>query len=150
MRYLLGTLLVSFVVTGSYAQDDKIPDRLGVAVNLDFYPQGSPKAALASVLKAIKNERSDYILAHLMEPGYVDKRMKETRSTPIKMQAEIAAHMKQDAEVATDLKAFSLAGETTETDQTAVIKLKDVNDRAIYMKRIGSRWYMENRRTTVE
>lgn len=150
MRFISTAILGAILATGLFAQDDKIPDRFGVAANLDFYPQGSPKATLASIMKAIKNERLDYLVAHLMEPAYVDKRMKETRTTLAKMQAEIAAHLKQDSEFLNDLKAFSLTGEIVENDQTAVIKQKDINDRAIYMKRIGSRWYMENRRSAVE
>jgi hypothetical protein len=44
-----------------------------------------------------------------------------------------------------DLRRFARDGTIEETGDTAKVSLRDINDRAVYLKKIGQRWYVENR-----
>src|SRR5262245_55933096 len=50
--------------------------RYGVTRDAKSYPQASAKEALASVLKAIRDRKFDYLVAHLADPAFVDDRVK--------------------------------------------------------------------------
>jgi hypothetical protein len=45
-----------------------------------------------------------------------------------------------------DLKRFAREGQFQEAGETATATIKDVKDRALYFKKVGSRWFMENRK----
>ena len=46
-----------------------------------------------------------------------------------------------------DLKRFARAGSFQSSgDNTTTVTLKDATDRALYFKKIGQRWFMENRK----
>jgi hypothetical protein len=126
--------------------DDLVPRRFMIDLNQVGYPQRTPKEAFTSIIKAVENERFDYLLAHLLEPSWIDKRIREFNLTPAKMAAEIRKKYTDDPELMKELRKFSIDGELTETADTAVIRLKGVRDRQIFMKKIGTRWFMENRR----
>jgi hypothetical protein len=44
-----------------------------------------------------------------------------------------------------ELQRFLKEGEWEGGDTTATAKLKDVKDRQVFFRKIGSRWYLENR-----
>ena len=78
MRPLFAIALVLCAITTLRAQD--VPPRFDVIYNAEFYRQDSPQEALKSVLGAISRDRYDYVLAHLMDPAYVDARLASTRT----------------------------------------------------------------------
>jgi hypothetical protein len=45
-----------------------------------------------------------------------------------------------------EFKKFLRDGEFTEEGESAKVTLKDTKDRALYFKKVGNRWYMENRK----
>lgn len=45
-----------------------------------------------------------------------------------------------------DLKQFARDGQFEVTGETAKATLRDVKDRALYFKKIGGRWFLENRK----
>jgi hypothetical protein len=49
--------------------------RYGVIANSEYYPQGTVKATLASVSKALENKRYEYLAAHLMDPAFIDQQV---------------------------------------------------------------------------
>src|ERR1700734_3568713 len=55
---------------------EKEERRFGVRYNPELYSQESPKAALAALMRAFQRDRFDYLVAHLLEPGYVDEQLK--------------------------------------------------------------------------
>jgi len=57
--------------------DQKIAPRYGVSAAVDFYPQGTAKEALASASKALTNKRYEYLVAHLMDPEFIDGKVAE-------------------------------------------------------------------------
>jgi hypothetical protein len=54
-----------------------------------------------------------------------------------------------DPEVLKDLRRFYRSGTFPEAGggNTAKVGLPDVKDRAVFFKKIGDRWYIENRQT---
>ncbi len=74
------TLCVLFAGSFAFAQapigaDVVLEKRYGVAGNLEFYPQSSAKDALASAAKLLEKKRYSYILAHIVDPAFVDDRV---------------------------------------------------------------------------
>jgi hypothetical protein len=73
--------IVTAVIASVSGQDsDKFFNRYGIEVNLVNYPQKSPQDAMKSVSKAIFNGRYEYLLAHLVDPKWVDSRVAEYRN----------------------------------------------------------------------
>jgi hypothetical protein len=69
--------LAVLAVAGSVAvaeelKDVTLPSRYGISPNADFYPQGTPKEAVATAAKLIEKKRYAYLLAHVLDPAVVD------------------------------------------------------------------------------
>jgi hypothetical protein len=81
MRLFFALLL--FVSTATLARTqpppkeiDKSPQpRFGVPYKAKTYPQDTPKKALASAVDAVEKGDTAYLIAHLLDPGFVDLRL---------------------------------------------------------------------------
>src|SRR4051812_13127424 len=62
------------------AQPDAVPPRFDVIHNPDVYFQDTPQRTLNSVLEAIGRDRYDYLVAHLLDPAFVDARLGATQT----------------------------------------------------------------------
>jgi hypothetical protein len=165
------------------ADEDDLPRRFGIKQYPQLYPQDSPRKALASALDAIDKGRYDYLIAHLLDPGFIDEQLKSTydhfykigydqaqkdgllKPRPdlkqIKSQiADLARHsnfeylvrrMKtkhaDDPQSLKELRQMLAQGEIQEGGDSAVVRVKELKDRAVYMKKIGEQWVIENRLT---
>src|SRR5438309_1885313 len=80
MVRLSALCIVVVCAANSVAQPpkDSPPHRYGIEANLRDYPQETAKETLASVLLAVERGRINYLLAHLADPAFVDKRVKES------------------------------------------------------------------------
>jgi hypothetical protein len=146
MRVGLVVCFSLVLVAGSAAQDTGTSKRYQIAANLDTYPQATPKETLASVLAAIENQRVDYLLAQLAEPDFVDKRVEQVYGGNFdELVKETTTKLTDSPGMAKELQRFLKEGEWESGDGTATAKLKDIKDRQVYMKKIGQRWYLENR-----
>lgn len=145
MRSLFGLALVCLFGSLVAAQDQPRV-RFTVTPDLDNYPQATPKEAFASVIRAINRERYDYLVAHLMEPDFVDQRLLTAKITAEQFTKEVKENFAADPELLRGLKRFEAEGELVEQGASAVVQLKDVKDRKVYFKKIGERWFIENRR----
>jgi hypothetical protein len=133
------------LVAASAAQQADAPKRYNIARNLDSYPQATPKEALASVLTAIENKRVDYLLAHLADPDFVDKRVREVYGGDFdELVKESTTKLHDSPAAVKELQRFLKEGEWESGEGTATAKLKDVADRQVTMKKIGDRWFLEN------
>jgi hypothetical protein len=122
------------------------PGRYGIEARLKKYPQGTPKEALASVLAAIEENNFSYLLAHLADPEFVDKRVKEVhRGQFDELVKEISAKIIDSPASVKQLEQFLKAGDWEDKGNTAVAKLKDLKDQQVFFRKIGNRWFMENR-----
>lgn len=57
---------------GEELKDITLPTRYGISPNAEFYPQGTPKEALATATKLVEKKRYAYLLAHVIDPAVVD------------------------------------------------------------------------------
>jgi hypothetical protein len=131
----------------SSAQDAPSPARYGVEANLESYPQGSAKETLASVISAIEMKRFDYLLAQLADPKFVDQRVKDVYGGEFEeLVRETRSKFTDNPASVKELKRFLKEGEWENTEEdAAAVKLMDVKDRQVFMKKVGKRWYLENR-----
>src|SRR5207253_2116312 len=117
---------------------------------------------LASIVKAIQNKRVDYLLAHLADPEFVDKRVAENKAMLVgseeakiilafdRLVKETAEHFQEDPLLVKELLKFARADkEAWEVDEEkASAKLKELPGRQVFLKKIGERWFLENRQKT--
>jgi hypothetical protein len=175
-------LLVGLAFAGPAAAQEflkVVPPRYDVLHNPDLYPQRNPKEALTAAIGSIERGRFDYLAAHLMVPGYIDGRLRNTQEYFERVAAEqiattgqnlggrelqeriidvgtrlnfrnLADEMRrkaaEDREALAEMKRFLRDGVFEETGDTAVGRVKDIKDRAVYFKLIDGRWFLDNRK----
>jgi hypothetical protein len=118
--------------------------RFGVEPDLKTYPQGTPKEALASVLKAVEDKRIDYLLAQLADPDWVDGRLKKTDGDFKALVRETTAKLIDDPGPAKRLQRFLKEGDWDEGAARATVKIKDDKEHAVFLRKIDDRWFLEN------
>jgi hypothetical protein len=119
-------------------------ERYGIAPDLKTYPQGAPKEALASALKAADAGRFDYLAAQLADPEWVDGRVKGLYGGRFEGQVE-DTRTRLGPRALKLLRRFLTDGAWAEMKGEASARLKDVPDRRVYLRRLGDRWYLEHR-----
>jgi hypothetical protein len=162
MRVLIA-FLVGLTTLGSAAAlqagKDKTVKHFGIDLNLERYPQNTPKEALASVLKTLDDSRVDYLLAHLADPEFVEAKLKiyRTQLPPsVKPEArEVLAfqrlvkvtteHFRDDPTRVKELQRFAKDGEWQADDAKASVSLKANPARKVFLKKVQGRWVMEDR-----
>ena len=148
MRSLVVLIIGLFVVAVAGGQEK--PPKLNPRYNIEFspenFPQGSPKEALESLLKAIDQKRIDYLLAHLAEPIFVDDRVKEVHKGSFEaLVAETKTKLLDEPDTVKLLRRFAKEGDFETGDTTAAAKLKDQRERVLF-KKWEVRWFFENKR----
>jgi hypothetical protein len=139
-------MLVSVVASPAQAPKDTPPRRYGVEPNLRDYPQETPKETLASVLRAVERGRINYLLAHLADPTFVDLRVKEVYGGDFEeLVRETTGKLSDNPAAVKELQRFLKEGEWEGSDTTASAKLKENKDRQVFFRKIGRRWFLENR-----
>jgi hypothetical protein len=144
MRAVFGAFLAAAGLIGPAAAEDKPAARFGVEADLKTYPQDSPKATLASVLKAADAKQFDYLDAQLADPTYIEDRVKRVYGGEFAEQVR-DTHARLDPPTLKLLRRFLDDGEWTADETTATVRLKDVPERAVYFRNKDGRWYMEHR-----
>jgi hypothetical protein len=149
MRIGLWSLIGLIGVLALAAQDgaDKAPTkRFGIEPDLKTYPQAAPKETLASLLKAVDAKRTDYILAQLADPDWVDRRVKELDGGFTALLEESASRLIGDPSTVKRLKKLSVDGEWKIDADTAFVQLKDIEESALFFRKSAGRWFVENRK----
>ena len=75
MRIMFTLAAVVAVAASAAAEDLKgitLQPRYGVLPAPEFYPQGTPQEALATAAKLLDKQRYTYLLAHVLDPQFVD------------------------------------------------------------------------------
>lgn len=103
MRSVWTLAVLAAVGSAAVAEDLKdiiLPSRYGVAPAPEFYPQGTPKEALATAAKLIEKQRYAYLLAHVVDPATVDAqvaaRVQQLTAGVEKRLADIRADQKRN------------------------------------------------------
>jgi hypothetical protein len=131
---------------GQVAPEEKPLARYGIEPRLQTYPQSTPKETLASVIAAFEARRIPYLLAQLSDPDFVDKRVKEFYSGQFdELVRETSMKLADNPAMVKELRRFLKEGEWEERENAANVKLKDVKNHQVFFRKIGSRWYLENR-----
>ena len=163
MRKFAAMAALLTVVVGVEAQTGdkgKTLQRYGLDQDAKRFPQSNPKEALGSILKAIGDKRFDYLLAHLADPAFVDKRAAQiaTNLSPKTSEADkksqafnklverTAESFDEDPTKLKELQRFLKDGEWDEGEGEAVAKLKGVTARKVFMKKLPpDRWVLQDR-----
>lgn len=147
MRLTLAVGLTLTVGTLVLAQDVKTVTRYGVVAIFNKYPQKTPRETLESVIKAMEAQHVDYVLAHLTDPAFVDRRVKEYGGKFDELVEESRTKLAGSPATVKLLRRFLKDGEwdIDKEKNTAAVKLKDLREQQVFLKKVGDRWYMENR-----
>lgn len=161
---LLALLLLALPAVAPSAQDEekKAPPkdlpRYGFGYLPTLYPQKTPKELCTSIVKAIDAQRVDYMLAQLADPQFVDARVAEympsfAKSAPDaqtllafdRLVQETVQYYLTDPALVRQLRLFARDAVWEEADDVATGVHKDVPARKMVLRRIGDRWFMENK-----
>ena len=135
----LAILLLPWCLSAAFAVE---PARFGVEINLKSFPQATPKEALASALKVVDLKRVDYLMAHLTDPDWVDRRVELYQGGFAELVREATA--KLDAPAVKQLRRFLDEGDFETLDTGAVVRHKKVPDRIVRFRKVGDRWFLRN------
>lgn len=145
MRCAIALAMALVLTITAFGQEAKPYTRHGVVAIYNKYPQATAKEALASVIRALDANHVDYVLAHLTDPAFVDRRVKEYNGRFADLVEESRAKLSGNPAMLKLLQRFLKEGEWMQEEGTATVKLKDVKDQQVYLKRIDKHWMMENR-----
>jgi len=105
MRLVFALLLLVTTTTLARTQPppkpiDKTPKpRYGVAIKLKTYPQDTPRKALVSAVDAVEKGDTAYLVAHLLDPGFVDLRLND-RVKQFEANVELELSQQRDFQLA--------------------------------------------------
>jgi hypothetical protein len=155
-RYTL--LLSALLAVGVIAQEPENPPRYGFDYNPVLYPQKKPDDAIKSIVKAIDAKRVDYLLAQLADPKFVDAQVadyralfprgKEDARTFLafdRLVTDTVQYFLSDPILVKELRKFAAEASWEVEDALATGTRKDVPARKVFLRRIGDRWFLENR-----
>jgi hypothetical protein len=154
-------LVLSAPAASAQIEEKPVPKdvlRYGFDYVPTLYSQNAPKEALASILKAIDDRRVDYLLAQLADPKYVDAQVAEYRAqfpqgkpegqtflAFDRLVQDTTQYYLRDPVLVRELRMFSRDGTWDVADDVATGVHKDVPARKMFLRRIGERWFLENR-----
>jgi hypothetical protein len=139
---LLASVAIALALPAIPVQGLAPAARFKVTPDLKAYPQATAKEAFASVLAAVKNKRIDYLLAQLADPDWVEGRIAAYEGGFDELVKETTA--KLDPPAVKRLGRFLADGEFETVDATAVVRLKDIKDRVVRLRRVDGRWYFQS------
>ncbi len=142
---LLGVMVALAQPAPAPKPADKDTKRFGIELDRDGFPQTTPKDTLRSVLKAADAGRFDYLVAHLAEPSFVDQKVQESGGFD-PFVAVVKEKWTTDPENAKELRRFLADGVWEQNGDAASAKLGEGKSRQVFFKKIGNRWFLENRR----
>ncbi len=141
---VFGTLVV--LATAALGQKkDSPPVRYGIEADLDAYPQDTAKAALASVIKVIDARRFDYLAAQLADPVEVDKKVQELGGKFDRYIKLVSDRFLDDPEALRQLRRFAAEGEFNVNGDSAVVSVKEIKGRQVFLRQISGRWFFQDR-----
>jgi hypothetical protein len=145
MRFSIALLIGLTGTAGLLAAEGhaKLGGRYGIDLDLNTYPQDTPKTALASVLKAADAGRFDYLVAQLADPSFIDARVKSLFDGRFAEQVQ-DTRARLDPSAIKELRRFLKDGEWTAGNAEASVRLKDESDRAVFFRKIDGRWFLEH------
>src|SRR5207302_1289376 len=68
-------IIVGVFLAGTVAAQNPLDLRYTFEVDQEVYPQKRPEDALKAVVRAIASQKYDYLMAQLVDPAYVDRKV---------------------------------------------------------------------------
>jgi len=116
------------------------PERYGQEADLRLYPQSTPQEAIASVVKAMKSADISYMLAQLVSPTEVDRKLKGYREAFRKL--AVKATPEKTKAMLSELN--TLLDDGTWTMRRNLCWATVDGKRDLTLEKIGRRWFMHN------
>jgi hypothetical protein len=162
LAYEGGSMRVAFILallgtTVLAAQEVDLDKRYGFDVNTEKYAQAKPEDAMKSIITCIQNGQHDYMLAQLADPAFVDRRVAENmmqfqgKEEARRVLAfdllvkQTADHFRDDPTLLREMKRITEEGEWMVDNDKAMASLPILPGRAVFMKQIKGRWFLENK-----
>lgn len=157
---LLRTSLFFLLITGlAHAQEvEKLTNRYGYAIDARNFPQGTPQEAMKSIVKAVGEDRFDYLLAQLADPRYVDARVAEYRKAFTegstkgrsllafrRLVKETSNFYREEPALVREMRQFAREAEWEIGDEIAVGSLKQLAGRNVIFRKYEERWFLDNK-----
>jgi hypothetical protein len=161
-RWMCGGMMVlAFSFCGS-AQEEGKPkgplNRFGYNLDEMTYPQKTPQETMKSIALALSRRKVEYMLAHLVDPHYVDYWIERYKAAFPKgsdaartliafdrLVNETHKYYVNDPLILKELRQFAKDAEWEEKDALAVGSVKTMPGRKAFLRRVGDRWFLENR-----
>ena len=115
-------------------------ERYGQEADLKLYRQSTPQEAIESVIKAMKAADITYMLAHLVSPTEVDRKLKGDRDAFQKL--AVKATPEKTKAMVTELQM--LLDDGTWTMRRNLCWATTDGKRDLTLEKIGRRWFMHN------
>lgn len=116
------------------------PERYGQEADLRLYPQDTPQQSIESVIKAMRAADISYMLAHLVSPTEVDRKLKGDRDAFRKL--AVKATPEKTKEMVTELQ--KLLDDGTWTMRRNLCWATVDGKRDLTLEKVGNRWFMHN------
>ena len=117
--------------------------RFGIPLDEASFPQNSPENLRKSLLNALNSDKIEYMLAHLADPSFIDKNVREVHEGDFAKQvAETREKLKKGLK--SPLESLLKEGKLSASEKSASLKDSALNDFIISMKLENNKWYMEN------
>lgn len=152
--FFLGLIMTGLLVA---QEPEKLGHRYGYDYNASLFSQKVPVDTVKSVVKALDTDKVDYLIAHLVDPTFVDQRIAEyQRGFPEakdegkkilafnRLVKETKEHFVEDPGLLKELRLFARDGQWEELGNQAIGTWKGTN-RKVFLRRIGERWFMEQK-----
>ena len=125
------------------AQAVKESGRFGIPLDEASFPQNSPENLRKSLLNALNSDKIEYMLAHLADPSFIDKNVREVHEGDFAKQvAETREKLKKGLK--SPLESLLKEGKLSASEKSASLKDSALKDFIISMKLENNKWYMEN------
>ncbi len=135
-------LLFGLVLQGSLLFGADLELRYGIKPDLKNFPQSKPKEALTSILKAVKEKKHSYLLAHLADPEWVKRRVKSYGGKFGEVVEETRDQLSPLA--IKRLESFLEKGTWKTTDKETVVTYDKIPSRVIRLRQVDGRWVLLN------
>ncbi|REJ66232.1 MAG: hypothetical protein DWQ31_15685 [Planctomycetota bacterium] len=145
-RILIVAVLVAELVSVSAtfaavpADGNGLEQRYGMLVSEDIYPQATPRETIRSIIDAVENANARYVLAHLVSPRHVDKRLGGDQRAFEKLVSGISPS--KSRQLTARLEKHIARGQWRISSRIASSEVDGAP--RITLERVGKRWFMHN------
>ena len=132
--------------------------RFGFDVDEETFSQQSPEKTMQSIARALDRKKVDYLLAHIADPNHVDYwvdryKVDFTQGSEEgkrllafeRLVTETNLYYANDPLIIRDLRIFVKDAKWAEEGNSAVGTVESIPARKVYLRKIGERWFLENK-----